>query len=96
MLHLIHEMIESQSLTAIQMAKEAECKNVTIINIHRNLCYGLFRVAAQFAVFSLANPSNCAFRLLPAPLLLTAVLVPYFHGQRVFSWEQDSVLAYQS
>ena len=59
-----------------KMAKEAKCRNVTIINIHRNLRYGLFRIAVQFAVFPLAYASNCAFRLLPAPLLLTAVLVP--------------------
>ena len=69
-------MIESQSLTTTQMCNEAECRNVITINIHRNLRYGLFRIAAQFAVFSLANPSNCAFRLLPALLLLTAVLAP--------------------
>lgn len=37
------------------MAKEAECRNITIINIHRNLRYGLFRIAVQFAVFPLAN-----------------------------------------
>jgi transposase len=30
-------MIESQSLTTTQMAKEAECSKVTIINIRRNL-----------------------------------------------------------
>ena len=95
-LHLIHDMIESRTLTATQMAKETECKNVTMINIHRNFCYGLFRIAAQFAVFSLANQLTCAFRLLPAPLLLTAVLAPYFHGRRVLSWEQESILAYQS
>ena len=45
-LHLIHDMIESQSLTTTQMAKEAECRNVIIIDIHRNLRYGLFRIAA--------------------------------------------------
>ncbi|OQD72532.1 hypothetical protein PENANT_c242G05870, partial [Penicillium antarcticum] len=36
-LHLIRDMIESQSFTTSQMAEEAECTKVTIINIRRNL-----------------------------------------------------------
>jgi hypothetical protein len=36
-LHLICDMIESQSLTTTQMAEESECRRVTIINIRRNL-----------------------------------------------------------
>lgn len=36
-LHLIRDMIECQSFTTSQMAEEAECTKVTIINIRRNL-----------------------------------------------------------
>jgi hypothetical protein len=36
-LHLIRDMIESQSLTTSEMAEEAECSKLTIINIRRNL-----------------------------------------------------------
>ncbi|ODM18131.1 hypothetical protein SI65_06002 [Aspergillus cristatus] len=36
-LYLIRDMIESQSLTTSQMAEEAECSKLTIINTHRNL-----------------------------------------------------------
>ena len=36
-LHLIRDMIESQSLTTTQMTEEAEWSKVTIINIRRNL-----------------------------------------------------------
>ena len=36
-LYLISDMIESQSLTTSQMAEEAECSKLTIINIRRNL-----------------------------------------------------------
>lgn len=36
-LHLIRDMVESQSLTTSQMAEEAECSKLTIINIRRNL-----------------------------------------------------------
>ena len=36
-LHLIRDMIESQSFTTSQMAEEAECTKLTIINIRRNL-----------------------------------------------------------
>ena len=36
-LYLINDMIESQSLTTSQMAEEAECSKLTIINIRRNL-----------------------------------------------------------
>lgn len=36
-LHLICDMIENQSFTTSQMAEEAECTKLTIINIRRNL-----------------------------------------------------------
>jgi hypothetical protein len=36
-LHLIRDMIESRSSTTTQMAEEAECSKVTIINIRENL-----------------------------------------------------------
>ena len=36
-LYLICGMIASQSLTTSQMAEDAECSKLTIINIHRNL-----------------------------------------------------------
>lgn len=36
-LHLIRDMIENQSFTTSQMAEEAECTKLTIINIRRNL-----------------------------------------------------------
>ncbi|OQD92153.1 hypothetical protein PENSOL_c044G07464 [Penicillium solitum] len=36
-LHLIRDMIGSQSLITTQMAEEAECSKVMIINIRRNL-----------------------------------------------------------
>lgn len=36
-LHLIRDMIESQSLSTSQMAEEAECSQPTILNIRRNL-----------------------------------------------------------
>lgn len=36
-LYLIRDMIESQSLTTSQMAEEAECSKLTIINTRRNL-----------------------------------------------------------
>lgn len=36
-LHLIRDMIESQSFTTSQMADEAECTKLTVINIRRNL-----------------------------------------------------------
>lgn len=36
-LHLICDMVESQSLATSQMAEEAECSKVTIINLRRNL-----------------------------------------------------------
>lgn len=36
-LHLIRDMIESQSITTSQMAEEAECSQATIINIRANL-----------------------------------------------------------
>jgi hypothetical protein len=35
--HLICDMVESQCFTTSQMAEEAECTNLTIINVHRNL-----------------------------------------------------------
>jgi hypothetical protein len=35
--HLIRDMIESQTVTIFQMAEEAECTKLTIINIRRNL-----------------------------------------------------------
>lgn len=35
--HLIRDMIESQPVTIFQMAEEAECTKLTIINIRRNL-----------------------------------------------------------
>jgi hypothetical protein len=34
---MIREMIENQSFTTSQMAEEAECTELTIINIRRNL-----------------------------------------------------------
>lgn len=36
-LHLIRDMIESQSLSISKMAEEAECSQATIINIRVNL-----------------------------------------------------------
>lgn len=36
-LHLIRDMIESQSFTTSQVADEAECTKLTVINIRRNL-----------------------------------------------------------
>jgi hypothetical protein len=36
-LDLIRDMIESQSFTTSQMAAEAGCSKVTIINLRRNL-----------------------------------------------------------
>jgi hypothetical protein len=45
-------MMESQSLTTTQMAEEAECSKVTIINIRRNL--------RQFG--SIYTPSTCIGR----------------------------------
>lgn len=36
-IHLISDKVESQSFTAFQMAEEAECTELTIINIRRKL-----------------------------------------------------------
>lgn len=36
-LHPIRDMIESKSLTTSQMAEEAECSKLTVVNIRRNL-----------------------------------------------------------
>jgi hypothetical protein len=36
-LHLVRDMIERQSFTTSQMAEEAECTKLTVINIRRNL-----------------------------------------------------------
>lgn len=38
-LHLICDMAESQSLATSQMAEEAECSKVTIINLRRHLAF---------------------------------------------------------
>ncbi|CRL19501.1 unnamed protein product [Penicillium camemberti] len=36
-LHFIRDMIESHLFSTFQLAEEAECGKLTIINIHRNL-----------------------------------------------------------
>jgi hypothetical protein len=35
-LHIIRDMIESQSFTTSQMAEEAECTKLKLINIRKN------------------------------------------------------------
>jgi transposase len=63
-LRLIRDMIESQSLTTSQMAEEAECSKLTIINICRNL--------RQFGNFH-ARPTRIGRKQTVTPLMPEAL-----------------------
>lgn len=85
-LHLIHDMIESQSLTTAQMAKEAECSKVTIINMRRNL--------RQFGSVH-APPNRIGRRQSVTPLMIEALRDHhlwkpglYLDEMAVFLWDE--------
>ncbi|KAI2681221.1 hypothetical protein DTO013E5_7825 [Penicillium roqueforti] len=85
-LHLIRDMIESQSLTTTQMAEEAECSKVTIINIRRNL--------RQFGSVH-APPTRVGRKPTVTPLMIDALCDHllekpglYLDEMAVFLWDE--------
>ena len=85
-LHLICDMIESQSLTTAQMVEEAECSKVTIINIRRNL--------RQFGSVH-APPNRIGRRRTVTPLMIEALCDHlsekpglYLDEMAVFLWDE--------
>lgn len=78
-LHLIRDMIESQSLSTTQMAEEAECKKVTIINIRRNLR----QVGSVHAL-----PTRIDRRALRPPVGKTGPVLKYLDEMAIFLWHE--------
>ncbi|KAJ5146627.1 uncharacterized protein N7515_001191 [Penicillium bovifimosum] len=90
-LHLIRDMIESQSLSTSQMAEEAECSKVTIINIRRNL--------RQFGNVH-APPNRIGRRRTVTPPMIEALCDHlsekpglYLDEMAVFLWDEFHTLA---
>ena len=89
-LYLIRDMIESQSLTTSQMAEEAECSKLTIINIRRNLRHfgsvhaPLTRIGRRRTVTPLMMQALCE-HLYAKPRL-------YLDEMTVFLWDEFQVL----
>jgi transposase len=90
-LHLIRDMIESQSLSMSQMAEEAECSKVTIINIRRNL--------RQFGSVH-APPNQIGRRRTVTPPMIEALCDHlseksglYLDEMAVFLWDELHTLA---